>query len=212
MSPTNSMRTGSASAAGNMSTMPPRTANAPCSSTGSSRVKPASTSRSANRCGSISVPARISIEARSSRSRRAHARAAARRRTRRSGGPCQLPRHGARGPARPPRGSAASCRDTGSTCMRRKGQHGLLDRCRGRALERAIEEARVGRHLLDVPVGRHDEQRHAALPSAAAMTAASALPPGVRPAVTGARPKRREDRTSSPSERPQRQRWSGRRH
>ena len=68
MSPTNSRRTGSASPAGKMSTMPPRMVNAPCSSTGSSRVKPASTSRSARSCGSISVPAVISIDARSRRS------------------------------------------------------------------------------------------------------------------------------------------------
>jgi hypothetical protein len=62
MSPTNSRRTGSSSAAGKMSTMPPRTAKEPCSSTGSSRAKPASASRSARSCGAISVPDRISIE------------------------------------------------------------------------------------------------------------------------------------------------------
>ena len=68
MSPTNSRRTGSRSPAGKMSTMPPRMVNAPCSSTGSSRVKPASTSRSARSCGSISVPDLIATDARSRRS------------------------------------------------------------------------------------------------------------------------------------------------
>ena len=50
--------------------MPPRMAKEPCSSTGSSRVKPASTSRSARFWGSISVPDRISSEALSRRSGR----------------------------------------------------------------------------------------------------------------------------------------------
>ena len=48
MSPTNSTRTGSVSAAGKTSTIPPRIAKAPCSSTGSSRVNPPSTSKSAS--------------------------------------------------------------------------------------------------------------------------------------------------------------------
>ena len=47
--------------------MPPRIAKDPCSSTGSSGVKPASASKSASASGSISVPARIAIDASSSR-------------------------------------------------------------------------------------------------------------------------------------------------
>ena len=46
--------------------MPPRTQNSPCSSTGSSRVKPASTSCSASSCGPISTPAVRSTEAEAS--------------------------------------------------------------------------------------------------------------------------------------------------
>ena len=96
--------------AGNTSTMPPRTVKAPCSSTGSSREKPASTSRSARRCGSISVPARISMEARSNRSRglTLGSSAAADATIRRA---VPMPRHAGRGPSRLPRGNAASCRD-----------------------------------------------------------------------------------------------------
>ena len=56
VSPTNSRRTGCALAAGKTSTTPPRTQNSPWASTGSSRVKPASTSRSARACGSHSEP------------------------------------------------------------------------------------------------------------------------------------------------------------
>ena len=67
MSPTNSMRTGCTSEAGKTSRMPPRSANEPCSVTGSSRAKPAPASRSARSCGAISVPGRISIADRSTR-------------------------------------------------------------------------------------------------------------------------------------------------
>ena len=44
---------------------------------------------------------------------------------------------------------------------RRKREHGLLDHRRGRTLERAVEESRVRRHLLDVSIGRDDQERHA---------------------------------------------------
>ena len=49
-----------------------------------------------------------------------------------------------------------------------------------------VEEARVGGQLLDVLVGRHDEQRHARRRARRDVAAASALAAGVRPAVTGA--------------------------
>ena len=54
VSPMNSRRTGWVAAAGNTSTMPPRTANSPCWSAGSSRENPASTSRLARSAGSMS--------------------------------------------------------------------------------------------------------------------------------------------------------------
>ena len=59
----NSSRTGSRlRRPGKMSTMPPRTANSPCSSAGSSRVKPASTSSSPRSAGAISWPGRRSMD------------------------------------------------------------------------------------------------------------------------------------------------------
>ena len=64
----NSSRTGCASPAGKMSTMPPRMANSPCSSAGSSREKPASTSSSARSVGAMSCPGLSSSDALSSRS------------------------------------------------------------------------------------------------------------------------------------------------
>ena len=67
MSPTNSRRTGSVSPAGKMSRMPPRSANSPCSSAGSSRVKPASTRSSARSVGAISCPGLRSSDAPSRR-------------------------------------------------------------------------------------------------------------------------------------------------
>ena len=42
---------------------------------------------------------------------------------------------------------------------RRKREHGLLDHCCGRPFERAVEEARVRRHLLDVSIGRDNQER-----------------------------------------------------
>ena len=160
MSPTNSMRTGSVSAAGNTSTMPPRTAKAPCSSTGSSREKPASTSRSASRCGSISVPARSSIEARSRRScglTRGSSAGCRRDNQPRRSRCCGVQRTGPRGGDAEMRRHAAIRIDLN----RRQRQHGLLDGSRRRAFERAVEEPRVGRHLLHISIGRDDQQRHA---------------------------------------------------
>ena len=52
----NSSRTGCTSPAGKTSAMPPRIANSPCSSAGSSREKPASTSSSARSIGEMSCP------------------------------------------------------------------------------------------------------------------------------------------------------------
>ena len=103
-------------------------AKAPCSSTGSSREKPASTSRSANRCGSISVPARSSTEARSRRScelTRGNSAAP----TQRSIGRSQPPQRGALGRA------AAATRKCGVMprgidLNGRKRKHRLLDRRR----------------------------------------------------------------------------------
>ena len=63
----NSRRTGCASPAGNRSRMPPRSANSPCSSTGSSRLKPASTSSSARSVGAMSCPGFRSSDAARSR-------------------------------------------------------------------------------------------------------------------------------------------------
>ena len=68
VSPMNSRRTGCVSPAGKMSTMPPRTANSPCSSAGSSRANPASTSSSARSVGAMSCPGLNSSEAASIRS------------------------------------------------------------------------------------------------------------------------------------------------
>ena len=68
LSPTNSARTGKVSPAGNTSTTPPRPQNSPCASTGSLRVKPASTRRSASSVGEQVPPRRRSTAASSSRS------------------------------------------------------------------------------------------------------------------------------------------------
>ena len=193
MSPTNSMRTGSVSAAGNTSTMPPRTAKAPCSSTGSSREKPASTSRSASCCGSISVPARSSIEARSRRScglTRGKKRRCRRHDQPRRSGCCGVER------TRTRRGDAEMRRHASIRIDldRRQRKHGLLDGGRRRALERAVEEPRVGRHLLHVPIGGDDEQRQRARPRGPHGLRRAPCSPAVRPAVTGARPS--ADRTA----------------
>ncbi len=63
VSPMNSRRAGWSSPAGKMSATPPRMKNVPCSSTGSWRENPASTSFRASASGSISMPGRSSREA-----------------------------------------------------------------------------------------------------------------------------------------------------
>ena len=185
MSPTNSMRTGSASPAGKMSTMPPRMAKEPCSSTGSSRVKPASTSRSARSCGSISVPDRISSEALQQALRRADARQQRRRRgddqTRRAGrGAVQ--RAGARGRHAEMRRHAA----VGIDLQRRQRQHGAFDVRVRRALER--RHRRSARRPSSARRPCRSARRAASRRSAAraATAAASAFAAGVRPARTRA--------------------------
>ena len=141
--------------------MPPRIVKAPCSSTGSSRVKPASTSRSASRCGSISVPGRISSDAASSRSGGLSLRKqrAGRRhdQTRRSG--CGGVERAAAGRRDPEVRRHPAVR---VDLQRRKRQHGPLDRRSGRTFDGAVEESRIRGHLFDVLVRRHDQQRDAA--------------------------------------------------
>ena len=155
MSPTNSTRTGSTAVAGNTSTIPPRMAKAPCSSTGSSRVKPPSTSRSASCSGSISEPTRSSIEAASMRSGgliRGNIAAADATMIRADPetAPCSA--------LRPRRRDAEMRRhpSIGIDLQRGEMKNGLLNRCVGRGLESAIEEADVSRELLGVGVCRRD--------------------------------------------------------
>ena len=154
VSPMNSTRRGSASPGGNTSTMPPRTQNSPCSSTGSSRVNPASTSCSASNCGPISTPAVRSTEAEAScaggTSRGSSAaaeitttRACPRRFRERAG--------------------------TGGRHLQVRRQPAIRDRLRGgqrddgvgqggfaKSLERVEEVPGIGGHLLHVGIGGHD--------------------------------------------------------
>ena len=141
--------------------MPPRTANDPCSVTGSSRAKPASDQQ----IGQIvrrDLGARPDLDRRPAAGVRAgRPAAAAPPPTPRPGGPVRWPPGRARGRAPPPPGSAGSCRDRGppaatGTAATSRSAVGV-----GGALERGDEEARVAGHLLHVAVGRHDEQRQA---------------------------------------------------
>ena len=151
----NSMRTGSASPGGNTSTMPPRTQNSPCSSTGSSRVKPASTSCSASSCGPISTPEVRSDRRRSQlcgRHQSWQQRAAEITTTR--AWPAR-PRRAHGSGWRRPAGEAPS-RDTDrlhAMAARRRHRQPPI-----RRIPRAHPEiADVRRELIDVSVGRHDD-------------------------------------------------------
>ena len=161
VSPMNSSRTGCGSPAGKTSTMPPRTANSPCSSAGSSRVKPASTSRSARSVGEMSCPG-FSVER-----RRQHP--LGRRHARQHGG--RRRDHDARGAlrdrvqrARAHRRDADVRRQAaiGIDFVRRKRQHRALDR-RGRAALRAPpgRTRRPRTVCLEVAVARHDVEHDA---------------------------------------------------
>ena len=156
VSPMNSRRTGCASPAGKMSTMPPRIANSPCSSAGSSRVKPASTSSSARSVGAISWPGLRSSDA-SAAARAALTRgssAAADATTTRAVPVAIACSARARADVTPkcgasPRYGSTSCDGKGRTARRRR---------RPTSPSSADEEeAHVGEPLsLDVAVARHD--------------------------------------------------------
>jgi hypothetical protein len=92
---------------------------------------------------------------------RAHARE--KRRCRGDDQP-RRPRGGRVQRARPGRGHAEMRRHAsiGIDLDRGKRKYGLLDAGCRRAFEGSVEEARIGRHLLDIPVGRHDHECHAA--------------------------------------------------
>ena len=146
----NSSRTGCASPAGKMSRMPPRTANSPCSSAGSSRVKPASTSSSARSVGAMSWPGFRSSDAARSRSgavTRGSSAAADATTTRAVPvrDRVQRPRAGRR--HADVRRQAAVRIDL----VRRKRQHRPLGRRRRQAFERGEEEADVGDRLSRSP-------------------------------------------------------------
>ena len=137
----NSSRTGCASPAGKMSTMPPRTANSPCSSAGSSRVKPASTSSSARSVGAMSCPGLSSSDAPAAARARSRA-AAAPPPTRRRRARCPVPMAcsaRARAEVTPmcgarPRYGSTSCEGNGSTARSAA--------VAGQPFERREEEAR----------------------------------------------------------------------
>ena len=162
MSPTNSMRTGCSSEAGNTSRMPPRSANEPCSVTGSSRAKPA-LGEQIRQVVRGNLGARPDLDRRSQHARRrAHAR---HQRGRRGHHQPRVPgrRHVQRAA---PRGAHAEVRahaPVGIHLPRRVRQHEPLRFRVGGAGERRREEARVGRNLVHVLVGRHHQHGQPAL-------------------------------------------------
>ena len=157
VSPMNSRRTGCASPAGKMSTMPPRTANSPCSSAGSSRVKPASTRSSARSVGAMSCPGLSSSAAASRRSGAVTrgSKAAADAITMRAvpssdgvQGACSSRCH--------PDVRRQSA--IGIDLVRGKGEHCVFQSGLRQAFERRQEERHVGAGLLEIGIGRHDAQ------------------------------------------------------
>ena len=177
----NSSRTGCASPAGKMSTMPPRTANSPCSSAGSSRVKPASTSSSARSVGAMSWPGFSSSDAPSSRSgalTRGSSAAADATTTRAVPRAMRVQRPGARRGHADVRRQAAVRIDL----VRGKRQHRAFRRRPREPLERGEEERRRRRPSARGRrrSARRTARRRAAAPCAAPATY-SALADGVRP-------------------------------
>ena len=140
--------------------MPPRTANSPCSSAGSSRVNPASTSSSPRSVGEMSWPGLRSIEASSSRSgalTRGSSAAADATITRAVpvASACSAR---ARAEATPkcgamPRYGSTSCEGNGSTARSAAASESPSSARQ--------KEADVGDGLLEVAVGRHDVQHSA---------------------------------------------------
>ena len=171
------------------------------------REKPASTSRSANRCGSISVPGRSST--RRGADAPANSRAAtAPTPTPRSIGRSRPPQRGCPGPRR----RHAEVRRHASVWIdlnRGKRKHRLLNHGRRRPRARHRRTARRRSSAR-----RPDRSGRRAVSGApddrAAWTAASALLAGVSPAVIGERPSGHD--CCLAEQRAQRQRWRGRRH
>ena len=170
--------------------MPPRIVNAPCSSTGSSRVKPASTSRSARSCGSISVPDANLDRGLEQALRRRHARQRARPLRRRSAARCRSPPRAARGREPPPHGSAGSSRDRDRSAATGNGST-ARSTAASDAPSRAAKKKRASAVSCSTSLSVGTTSSVTPLPVRAALTAASALAGRLRPAVTG-------DRRSSP--------------
>ena len=156
VSPTNSTRTGLSAPAGNQSTMPPRTQNSPCSSTGSSRVNPASASRSPRATGSRSMPGFTSTAAASRCRERSVAAAAPHprppRRERCRGRSRAAPPH-----AQTPLRNAARCCGRDRSAATGNGLMASSSDAADAAFERRHEESRVTAEAIDVFVIRHDD-------------------------------------------------------
>ena len=182
---------------GNKSTSPPRTQNSPCWSTGSSRVKPASTSCAIRSSGSISSPGAISMAAVREPIRRAHTR-----QQRRCRGDDD-----ARGTAGQPVQRACSRR--GHVEMRRQAAV-RIDFERGERQDallglRGLHPSSAPRKKRDVPqrildVAGRQGRRRPPVPCAPAAAMARARAAGVRPVRPDA-PGSRRARSIAPNKR-----------
>ena len=142
--------------------MPPRTQNSPCSSTGSSRVNPASASRSPSATGSRSIPFLSSIAAASRLSGAlSRVRSAAAEATTTVALPFAMAcSAAARAEATPKWGAIAAVR---VDLEGRKRLDGILERGGRGAFERGEEESRVDAESIHVLVSGDDDDAHGIL-------------------------------------------------
>ena len=186
MSPTNSMRTGCSSEAGNTSRMPPRSANEPCSVTGSSRAKPAP-EQQIRQVVRGDLGARPDLDRGSQHARRrAHAR---HQRGRRGHHQPRVPgrrqvQRAAPGGARP--GSAGSCRGRGPPATTGTAAPAARFRRRWRRSS-AVTKKRASPATWSTSLSVGTTSTVSRRSDSAAAAAASALTAGVSPAVTGRR-------------------------